>query len=138
MRLNVVSTNSKNETDGVWVDFPLDESIRFRIARDGNKQAVKYAADLSKREYRKIKLHDLDKMRDFENKILANSIIKDWEGLVDETTNEEFPYSKENAMTLLEMPELHDLREWIITQSKTMTHFLKEEVEEDVEQAKKS
>ena len=135
LNLNIVRTQKSKEEEGVWVDYPLDETIKFKIARDGNKQSMQLAADLSRKKYRNAD-RNMAQQTALINEVVVQTILLDWKGLTD--GDEEFVYNHANALALMKDEQYHDLRDWIIMESKNMRHFIEEELKEDIEQAKKS
>lgn len=95
-------TNNAKELDGVWCD--IGEGARLLIARAGNPDHENAVAQLE-RDYRSQSLAgDGELAPDVRRKIaiqaLAKTILKGWEGLVDDNGGE-MPYSPEAALQLL-------------------------------------
>lgn len=102
MDLKTIKTNPELEQQGVWCPFG---DAKLLVARLNNpRMAAGYAARV--RPFRGQPL-----LPDVEEKIirecLADFVLLDWEGV--EFDGKAFPYSRENALTALAIPDFSDL-----------------------------
>ena len=104
-------TNPKLAEEGVWVDF--GGGIRVKIARFSSKKSMGARRRLEK-PYRGVSARTGNLPPDLAEKItieqMAEAIVLDWEG-VSYREQENFPYSVENALTILSDPEYADFKD---------------------------
>ena len=117
------------ETDGVWHD--LGDGMQVKIARFGNSNYVKLKAALEKpfqdRFRRGKDLTDEQKTEQM-NRLVSETIITDWKGIIDPDTGKAVPYAK--AITIISNPEYHDFADDIVSRSLKIEHYYKEAKEE--------
>ena len=97
---NEFATNDSLETDGVWVEIG---DAKFLIASSGNKKFTKKLSRMWDRN-KKILERKGDVADELSDKlmveVLAETILLDWDNVT--YKGKKFPYSVENAKTLLE------------------------------------
>lgn len=137
LNLNITKLDTTKETEGVWFDY--EEGIRFKIAKWENPNwALKMLVLMKPYQQRQQRGKQIEETvyLDIMNKVMAETIILDWEGLKD--GDEDFKYSTKNALTMLEDETLKHLKEWILERSQDIRNYYVDRIEEGVEQAKKS
>ena len=125
MDLNLPSVDIALEEDGAWIDFT--ENVSFCIARIGSPE---YKTALRKEYNRNKRFIDNGTMSDEQSdKVLiglqAKYILKGWKGL--KNGKDKFPYSEENAVSLLSDPSYAEIRAWILEQSNSIENYRAEE-----------
>lgn len=94
------------ETEGVWFDY--EEGSRLLVARYGNLRHVAAERELERKNEIELDSDDITKVAELRMamnvELFAKTVLKGWEGIVDEN-GKDFPYTYENAKTLLELPE---------------------------------
>jgi hypothetical protein len=102
-------TDEKSELEGVWEE--VSEGARVLVARVGNDRFTERYKRLGKGLQRQIDRGTLpkDKSQAIFIAILADTILLNWEGLVDEKVPIE--YSKENARLMLK--KYPDFRQFV-------------------------
>lgn len=127
-KLRTIKTDSAAERDGVWMKYPGTD-IEIKIARFGNPS---FEAD--SREFRTLAKQAKDgvELTERESKdavapAVARHLVKDWRNLEDDD-GAAIPFSQERAVELLKTPELHDLYDWIVAQSRNADRFRRAEV----------
>lgn len=125
-RFSNFQTDESLESEGVWIDYT--SGFRLKLARIGCPEYKEYMIKHGKPHVRGIeKGHvDNDVAEQLLKNAIAETIIKDWEGLLDEN-DKEIPYSKETAKKLLETA--HDFYEEVYELAKDREFFKAEETE---------
>lgn len=127
MNLNLPQTNLDDAVDGRWCDF--NDTIRFKIAMSNNPKHKRAIQN---------KLKQIEKLRDkgdysrveiINNEILAQHILKDWEGLKDD--GKALPFSQQAALSILNDPRYSPIREFIVDESMEFAEY-EDEAEETV------
>lgn len=125
-RFSNFETDDDLENDGVWI--PYTSGFRLKLARIGCPAFKEFMIKRGKPHMRGIEAGDLDNevaeglMKD----ALAETIIKDWEGLLDDEDNE-IPYDKETARKMLDIAR--DFYEEVYELAKQRAHFKSEKLE---------
>ena len=119
--------------NGTWVN--VTPTIRMRLARLDRPEAVavrtrireehKVSLDLMKTMNRHEELEELN--RKLLGQTLAESIVKDWEGLT--INGEDVPFSQETCENLLCSPQMGELVERILRFSSNWESFRAQEIE---------
>ena len=100
MDINELISDKQKEEEGVW--FVLSATSEIKLARIGNPQYTAYMNKLlAPYKNHRMAQKDLPENLKIELSIKAivETIIKDWKGFTE--NGEPFPYSKENALRLL-------------------------------------
>ena len=115
-------TDKSKENQGVWVD--LGEGARLLIARHGNERFKLRYQELTAPYAAAIRTKTLSEAvaEKILKQILAETILLDWEGIVDDDGNP-VPYSVEKAMEFLDIP---DFRSFVEEMSKEQALYRKE------------
>lgn len=139
MKLNLVGVDTDVEITGVWVNCPYDPSIRFKIARYGNHKATAMQLQLTKERDDDISIEDLEQMQ---KKVIAHTVILDWEGLydIDTVPPTKIKYSPATCLDLiLNNKQLQPtIVEWLLAETRKLMHFIDYKDLEAIEKAKKS
>lgn len=105
------STDKSLEDNGVWFDFGND--IKFLVARFGarNTKLKKVMAKFYKPFAKQIESGTLsmDKEKEIMTHVFVHSCLLNWEGIKDESSGSEIPFSLDAGVELLiSLPELSD------------------------------
>ena len=120
-------TDPQKEIEGIWV--PLNPPIRFKIARMYNDEYMRGMRKLIKPHKRQMdsgRVPD-EIMKEIGVKAMAKWLVKDWENV--EVNGEPYPYSEENAISLL--TKLPDLQRVVNGYAQDADAYLKNVQEED-------
>lgn len=104
----VFGTNKKKELEGVWVDGP--DGAKFLIARAGNANFSKLAAELMKPHRKLIQMGKADDkvLTEIAAEITSRTVLLDWKGVLDD--GKVVPYSQEAAKSrLIEYTDFADM-----------------------------
>ncbi len=116
-------TDKKLEEQGVWVE--IDEKSKIKVARLGNLKFREFSRKLQNNA----KIATKYKIDDFNQndlvKLLANTILLDWEGI--ELNGEVLPYSIENAIKIL--TEFKDFTNLVVELANQMETFKNEDID---------
>lgn len=119
--------NLEAEVEGVWRTL---HGAEFLIARAGNREFNKALAE-SYRKHQKALEADDEKADQLAaqiiNEAIAEHIVKDWKNVG--LKGKELPYSKDNVVKLLSMPELRDFREALLSLSEDVEAYRLQEEE---------
>lgn len=113
------------EREGVWVQYMEGELQIARMGNPHNRRVFQRVRAPFKRQIQRGTLTDKQQAA-IVAETYAESILLDWRGQTDEDGNE-FPYSKENAMLVLEVDI--DLRDFVEQISQEAALFREEEVQ---------
>jgi len=119
-------TNENSETEGVWVDYA--SGFRIKIARIGCPAFKEFMIKRGKPHQRSIDSGTIGNeiAEELMKDAIAETIIKDWEGLLDDE-DKEIPYSKEDARKMLDVA--HDFYDEIYELAKQREHFKVNKIE---------
>jgi hypothetical protein len=102
--LTKYKTDEVAETDGKW--FDLGDNVQVKVVRMDNPQARKLRNQLN-RPYQGRTIPE-DKLDDIINKVMAQTVVKDWKNVTDENGNE-VPFTPETAFRLFKkFPDFRD------------------------------
>lgn len=104
-------TDSKKETDGVWID--IDEGVQFLVKRYGGenqaevkKLQIKYVKPYARQIEKNLLPVDVEKA--IYVKIFVKAAMRGWKGVTDENGTE-IEFSESNAIGLFkQLPDLFD------------------------------
>lgn len=119
-------TNKTKEEQGVWFSGPA--GMRFLVARQGNKEFKRLAAELTKPHRRVIErgLADKKLMNEIAAEVAARTVLLDWSGVTG-PDGKVVPYSPEEAKR--RMLETEDFFEFITSCSADARAYRDEELE---------
>jgi len=103
------------ELDGVWHKSSFIDGLEFKVAREGNPNHSKLIRKLYKPYRKQVQAgKDLpDSVTDeISAKLIVETLLIDWKGMPS-VDGGEVPYSKDEAYSLLNQPELRPLKEEI-------------------------
>lgn len=121
--LNLPTVDLETAEAGKWFDF--NETMSFRIAKDGNakhKRAVQGKfAQIEKLRGR----NDFNRIEALTNELMSKYILKDWKGVTEETDEGTvvLPFSSEVALTILSNPAYEIIKEFVLDCSQSRTDF---------------
>jgi len=119
MNFNIDVVDHDSEEEGVWCVYPVLANCKVKIRRNNCKLADKF---IKSKDSRKIlRLNKPKALTELHMRQLSDVIIADWEGIVDNDTNEEIPYSVEIARQLV---DIKDFAEWVHARSQDLSIFL--------------
>ncbi len=136
MDLNQTRIDDKIEREGRWVDY--DDETSFLIARWMNpthKAYVQRAVKPYLRRHRRSELPQ-DVADRIEAQAMAETILLGWKGL--KQRGEDLPYSKGEALRLLQDPAQSWLVEFVQGEAMDLAAYQAEDLEEGVENLGKS
>jgi hypothetical protein len=126
MDINDVIGESSVQSEGVWVEYPLEEGVSFKIA---------YLGTDSYQDYMQAKVFKLrrgrrdippEKLRPHVVAAIMKFILKGWKGWTDK--GKEFEFNEENAKKLLEKSSV--IRDFILREADNLENFKTESEEE--------
>ncbi len=131
MDLSKTKLNIEAERDGIWVDY--DEETSFLVARWLNPQHKAFVQKAVKPYIRKHRRSELPEgiAEQIEIQAMVETILLDWKGLLN--AGKEIPYSKGEALKLLNDPAQSWLLAWLQEESQDMTAYQMEALEEGVD-----
>lgn len=119
MKMSDLKTDLVLEENGSWVDY--DETTSFKIARLGNpafRARYDHAIKPHRRQIQQKTFSDA-KLESILLDVMAETVLLDWKGLVDDAGNEVL-FTKAKAREYL---EIRDFREWITGNAGEMENF---------------
>jgi len=119
-RFSNFTTDADKESEGVWIDYTGD--FKLKICRIGCPAFKEFMLKRGKPHMRSMEAGSLDPniADDLMKDALAQTIIKDWKGLLDDK-DEEIPFSTETARQLLDTPG--DFYDEVFTLAKQRENF---------------
>lgn len=118
------------ENEGVWVEILT--GVQVKLCAIGNTEYKRAMAKLSAPYKSQIRNDKLPKEieEDLVIKAIARTVLVDWDGVQDPTTNEVLPYSYENCYNLLKDPRLIDFRNLIMGLATERETYRLQEIED--------
>lgn len=111
MKLNIPKTNRSAAVSGVWADF--NGEISFKVAKAGNPEHQaeldKYAASIKRAR----DTNDRRAIKNYNNLMIVECLLKDWRGVCDEEGNE-VAYSKEQAKAIIDDDDFESVKLFIL------------------------
>jgi len=107
MRLSAFKTDTKAEQDGVWV--PYEHGFEVKLARIGNPRFKEFMMKNGKQQMRRLTSSqdvDLDTADELMREAIAETILLDWRGLLDDH-DKPIPFSKEEARKALQIDDFY-------------------------------
>ena len=105
-KLSNFKTDKNAEQEGVWVDY--GSGFRVKLGRVGNRKFKEFMLKRGKPHMRKMQqgTMDADTADVLMREAIAQTILLDWEGLLDDN-GKPIPYSKEEAKKALEIDDFY-------------------------------
>lgn len=117
MKLKEIKIDSAKADVGAWVgDIPEMGDLRLKVRGTGNadyRRRQQRLVDALPRQFKVGGRVDPDKMDEITTTCLVDDILLDWEGIEDDT-GKALPFSKEQARTMLEDPDLRRFRDAVV------------------------
>ena len=146
--LRTIAVDVKKASEGVWIKYMGGE---FKIARYNNRSAEAARAQVMAEHYEKLR-EKIDKEEDFTNeddlefhranaKVMAEEILLDWRGVVNDDSGEELKYTSEAGYKILSDLAYFDLYQFIFNESIKHANFsakAKEKIKKDVKRTASS
>ena len=117
--IQAVIGDSGQRKDGVWVDYPDEDGVKFRLAYLGNNDYQDFVSERMMKARRGRRDIPSDKQRKIIVEGLVKHILKGWEGL--SSGGENFEFNPINAKVLLEQSAT--IRDWVITEANSLDNF---------------
>ncbi len=134
MKLSDIAIDPVKLEQGDWVDkIPLMGELRLRVRGVNNADYRKLQATLLDAEPRQFKRDGRlrpDRQDALQATLLMNTVLIDWEGVLDEN-DQPIPYSKEMAKTLLTEPRYRNFRDAVAWAASVVADEVQEEIEAD-------
>jgi len=125
LKLNLPTVDLETAEDGKWFDF--NETISFRVARDGNKAHKRAMQNRFKQLEKMRDKHDFKRIEAFTNEMLAKYILKDWKGIIEQGVGDKkdkaLPFDETNAMSIISDPAYEIIKEFITDCSQSSVDF---------------
>ncbi|WP_185982980.1 hypothetical protein [Aureimonas mangrovi] len=116
MKLSALKINATAVEEGAWVDnIPELGGIRLKVRGHGNAHYRRLQSRLieaTPRSQRQRGSVDSDVMDQITNKCLAQTVLLDWDGLLDDN-DQPIPFSAEAALAYLSDPSLRPFRDGV-------------------------
>lgn len=131
---SLLKTDAEKEAKGVEVD--IGDGIKIRVARFNNEEFQSYWEAITKPFRRQIENNTISKedLRELMIDAISETVLLGWSGV--KVKGKEFPYSKDNAMTLLR--DLKEFRDIVSEESRRFEHFRAQDMEDDKGNSKRS
>lgn len=109
MQLNLLRVDTKDSENGKWFSYPHAQGVEFKICRSNSAISRKVTTDFfnEKTMARGSTLSDEDS-KELGLRVSV-SCVRDWRGLIDESTGEKVPHSDELCREILANPEYENL-----------------------------
>lgn len=122
-------TDTQLEQEGVWVDY--SPGVRFKIARTENPRYRRRLKQLSEplRHQLRVRTLSAEQAEDIVTRVVAETVLLDWEGIEHEETGEPLPYTTDEGYKAL--TNLRDLRAWVFETAENMALFRKDQQQAD-------
>jgi len=129
-------TDLKKELEGVWFKSTFVDGLEFKIAKSMNPSYERLARNLYK-PYAKQMRKGIDLPKsvtdEIQTKLIVETLLLDWKGMPG-SDGESVAYSKEEAIAIMEDPELKELKAEILEFADDNTSYqleLDEEIEKN-------
>ena len=118
-RLSAIKADLDKEKEGVWLPFAL--GIEVRVGRSNSPEAQTWAS----KQFNNSSDKSVEVGRQIDDECLAKFAFKDIRGA------EDIEYFDENkALELIQTKDLHELRSFLMRESKNAANFRNDEFEE--------
>ena len=119
LEIQSVIGDSDQCKEGVWVDYPDEDGVRFRLCYLGNNNYQDFVSERMMKARKGKRQIPSERQREIITQGLIRFILKGWEGLT--TNGQPFPFSPENAKALLEQSGV--IRSWVIEEANDLDNF---------------
>lgn len=126
LKLNLPSVDMDAASEGVW--FPFNDTISFKVARDGNPKHKRALQGKLKQIEKMRDKGDYNRIEHLTNELIVRYILKDWKGIT-EGKGKELPFAPDVALTILSDPKYEQIRNFILDSSRDEVEFETEEEE---------
>tara|TARA_R110000824_G_scaffold279432_9_gene467633 strand:- start:912 stop:1316 length:405 start_codon:yes stop_codon:yes gene_type:complete len=128
-KLSRLRSDSKKETEGVWVEWEHGVSLLIaRLNNPGFQSRVRVLTAKHTKAIRSGSFPDGD-MEEVSKSAMAHHVLLGWKNIEDEDGGE-LAYSAEKALEFLTDPDLRDMYQFVLTQANERDLY-RREVEED-------
>lgn len=123
---SVIGAQSEKK-GGVWVDYPDEDGVRFRLSYIGNDDYQDFVSQKMMKARRGRRDIPAEKQRAIIVEGLVKYVVKGWEGLT--SGGQPFEFNPANAKMLLEQSSV--IRDWVVSEANSLDNFSGEHDEED-------
>lgn len=127
LEIQTVIGDKGERAEGVWIDYPDEDGVRFRLAYLGNDNYQDFVSERMMKARRGRRDIPADKQRAIICQGLLKFILKGWDGL--EANGQPWEFNPANAKQLLEQSSV--IRDWVISEANSLDNFSGEPSEED-------
>ena len=120
MDIKTITTSTETK-EGVWIPYPDDSDVSFKLAYTGENEYVDYTTERLTKARRGRRDVPQERVRAIMIDALSKFIVRDWKGL--ESDGKPWPYSVENAKNLLTSST--KLRDFVVNEASEMDNFSK-------------
>jgi hypothetical protein len=124
LKLNLPTVDLESSENGKWFDF--NDTISFRIARDGNKNHKRALQSRFKQIAKMREKNDFQRIERLTNEMMAKHILKDWKGVMEATAGGEekaLEFNESNALSIISDPMYQIIKEFITDCSQEGSEF---------------
>lgn len=128
-RLSSLKSDSKKESEGVWVKW--EHGVSLLIARLNNPGFQEFIREATRDHTKAIRdgRFENDKMEEISIEAMAHHVLLGWKN-IEGDDGKPLKYSPEVALELMKDPGLRDLYQFVLTQANERALF-RQEVEEE-------
>jgi len=128
MNLNIPALDLAIEEEGKW--FTYRGAIRLKVARMDNDAYVGGASEMHKLIDEKSGKVSADEKKVFMLTLYSRYILMDWEGVVDNATDEPVAYTPEAGLAVFSEAKYKDLFSFVMTRSMSIAEYWEEKTAE--------
>lgn len=124
MKLSSLKVNTTLEKDGVWVQLDIGEDIYVKVRSSDCPQHQKRTRSFAAKHWRQMSSGKMDPILEWTEtgKALADAVLLDWKGLLDDEGNE-IPYSLRLATELMTNREYKEFRKAVVRAADDEANF---------------
>tara|TARA_Y100000310_G_scaffold325188_1_gene388286 strand:+ start:287 stop:691 length:405 start_codon:yes stop_codon:yes gene_type:complete len=128
-QLKTLRSDSKKESEGVWVEW--EHGVSLLVARLNNPAFQARVRKLTQPHQRKIRagIFDDDDMEKLSVEAMASHVLLGWKHIEDDE-GKPLKYSAAKALELLRDPDLRDLYQFVLTQANERDLYRRELLED--------
>lgn len=124
MKLSSLKTDKTKEQDGVWAQLDIGEDVWVKVRSSDCPQHQKRTRSFAAKHWRQMSSGKIDPQLEWveTGKALAETVLLDWKGLLDDDGNE-IPYSLKLATELMTNREWKEFRKAVVRAADDEAHF---------------
>jgi len=120
---SVVVADDK-KADGVWVDYPDEDGVRFRLRYLGGEDYQDHVAERMEKARRGRRSIPAEIQRRIVTDALVKFVVRGWEG-VEEEPGKPFEFTKDNCKWFLDHSD--KVRQFVINESNNLDNFISDD-----------